>query len=94
MLCLFERIALFSSLQSEISNLKPKAESISRQLRAWADALQNSAIKGQRYWNEKSRDEQKRAQDREARKREMEEFDAELKQMVEEGRKRREGIRD
>lgn len=92
MLCLFERIGFFSNLESEISNLRPKAESISRQLRAWADKLQNSDIKGQRYLNEKSREEQKRAQAKEERKREMEEFDAELKRMVEEGRKQREGI--
>ena len=85
MLCLFERIALFSNLKSEISNLKAKAESISRQLRAWADKLQNSDIKGQRYLNEKSREEQKRAQAKEESDRELEEFDAELKRMVEEG---------
>ena len=92
MLCLFERITLFSNLKSEISNLKPKAESISRQLRAWADKLQNSDIKGQCYLNKKSREEQKRAQAKEERNREMEEFDAELKRMVEEGRRKREGI--
>lgn len=92
MLCLFERIALFLNLQSNIANLKPKAESISRQLRAWADKLQNSDVKGQRYLNEKLRDDQKRAQEREERKREMEEFDAEIKQQVEEARRRREGI--
>lgn len=92
MLCLFERIPLFSNLKSEISNLKPKAESISRQLRAWADKLQNSDVKGQRYLNDKLREDQKRAQDREQRKREMEEFDGEIKRIVEEGRKKREGI--
>ncbi len=31
------------------------AESCSRQLRAWADALQNSAIAGQRHLNEQTR---------------------------------------
>jgi hypothetical protein len=41
------------SLKSEISNLKLEAEGISRQLRAWADSLQNSEIKGYRYLNEK-----------------------------------------
>ncbi len=91
MLCLFEKIPAFSNLQSEISNLRPKAESISRQLRAWADKLQNSDIKGQRYLNEKLREDQKQAQAREERKRELEEFDAELKRIVEEGRRKREG---
>jgi four helix bundle protein len=49
MLCLLERLTAFTNLKSEISNLKSKAEGISRQLRGWADALQNSSIKGQRY---------------------------------------------
>ena len=31
------------------------AESCSRQLRGWADSLQNSAIKGQRHLTEKSK---------------------------------------
>ncbi len=38
-----------SDLKSHISDLKSLAESCSRQLRAWADALQNSDIKGQRH---------------------------------------------
>lgn len=37
----------------EIADLKSDAEGVSRQLRAWADSLQNSDIKGQRYLNEK-----------------------------------------
>src|SRR5271167_3802525 len=49
MLCLLERLAYFAHLQSEISDLKLLAESISRQLRAWADSLQNSPITGQRH---------------------------------------------
>lgn len=42
-------------LISEISNLISLAESCSRQLRGWADSLQNSDIAGQRHLNEKSR---------------------------------------
>jgi hypothetical protein len=42
-------------LKSQISNLKSTAESCSRQLRAWADSLQNSDIQGQRHLNEKVR---------------------------------------
>ena len=65
MLCMLERIPLFSDLKSEISNLKSLAESIARQLRAWADSLQNSDIKGQRYLTDKTRriDQAKRARD-------------------------------
>ncbi len=55
MLCLLERLPALADLKSEISNSKSLAESISRQLRGWADSLQNSQIKSQRYLTEKSR---------------------------------------
>jgi len=42
-------------LKSQISSLTSTAESCSRQLRGWADSLQNSEIKGQRHLNEKTR---------------------------------------
>ncbi|MDX6443801.1 MAG: hypothetical protein QOH71_875 [Blastocatellia bacterium] len=65
MLCLLERLPEIPDLKSEISNLKSKAESISRQLRAWADSLQNSDIRGTRYLTDKSRrlEKQKRERD-------------------------------
>jgi four helix bundle protein len=66
MLCLLESIAAFGDLKSEISNLKSQAEGISRQLRAWAEALQDSKIKGQRYLTEKGRRATKAQQEREA----------------------------
>ena len=60
-----------SDLKSEISNLKseildiiPLAESCSRQIRAWADSLQNTDIKGQRHLTDQTRreyDSRKRA---------------------------------
>ncbi|MBU1864705.1 MAG: four helix bundle protein [Candidatus Omnitrophica bacterium] len=49
MLHLLDRMPYFQHLKSEISNLRSLGESISRQLRAWADSLQNSDIKGQRH---------------------------------------------
>ena len=55
MLCFFERRPALLDLKSEISNLKSSAESCSRQLRAWADSLQNSAIPGQRHLNKETR---------------------------------------
>jgi four helix bundle protein len=42
-------------LKSQISNLIAAAESCSRQLRGWADSLQNSDIKGQRHLNDWTR---------------------------------------
>lgn len=60
MLCLLERLDHFEHLRSEISDLKSLAESIARQLRAWADTTQNSNIKGQRYLTDKVRQQEKR----------------------------------
>jgi four helix bundle protein len=66
MLCLKERRAIkdnwSADLKSQISNLKSIAESCSRQLRGWADSLQNSEIKGQRHLTARSRhqDEQRK----------------------------------
>lgn len=47
-----------NSLKSQIGAVATLAESCSRQLRAWADSLQNSDIKGQRHLNEASRHQQ------------------------------------
>jgi four helix bundle protein len=44
-----------SHLKSQIPGLRSLAESVSRQLRGWADSLQNSPIRGQRYLNDQSR---------------------------------------
>ena len=55
MLCFFERRPKLRDFKSQISNLKSAAESCSRQLRAWADSLQNSDIAGQRHLNDRSR---------------------------------------
>lgn len=44
-----------AKIRSQITKLMSIAESCSRQLRGWADSLQNSEIKGQRHLTEKSR---------------------------------------
>ena len=54
----------FKSEISDISDLKLKEESISRQLRAWADSLQNTDIRGTRYLTDKSRQFEKQARER------------------------------
>jgi four helix bundle protein len=58
MLNLIERLPSFS-------HLKSAAEEIPRQLRAWADFLQNTTIKGHRHLNSKVRGIDKRKQERE-----------------------------
>jgi len=55
MLIFTERFPEAKHIQSQISELKSKAESCSRQIRGWADSLQNSDIKGQRHLNKNSR---------------------------------------
>ena len=82
MLLLAERLPGFGHLKSQISDLKSQAESISRQLRAWADSLQNSGVKGQRYLTEAAR--RRAGQEKRA-----EAFSGELDRIVEKGRKGR-----
>ena len=53
MLCLIERMPSFIAVIREIKLLKSKAESCSRQLKAWAQALQNSDFKGERHVSQK-----------------------------------------
>ncbi|HEX3142520.1 MAG TPA: four helix bundle protein [Pyrinomonadaceae bacterium] len=53
MLCLLERMPVFRALKPEIKLLKTKGESCSRQLKAWAQALQDSDFKGERHVNQK-----------------------------------------
>jgi four helix bundle protein len=55
MLCLLDLLPDFASLKSEISGVGSLAVSISRQLGAWANSLQNSEIKGQRYLTDRTR---------------------------------------
>lgn len=79
MLCYFERRPMLGDFKPEISNLKSLAESCSRQIRAWADSLQNSEIQGQRHLNEHSRQTWTKNQDaKESRKK----FDQLEKSMI------------
>lgn len=74
MLHLLDRITRFAHLKFQISNLKSSSEGCSRQLRAWADSLQNSDIEGPRRLNDKTRrqyDRRKAAAEGEAEFRKM-----------------------
>ena len=73
-LCLCERLPGFLDLKSEISDLKLRAESISRQLRGWCASLQNSDIRGQRYLTDRGRRVTKQAREREEFLKELEEI--------------------
>ncbi len=54
MLHVIDRLPDAASLQPEVSRLKSLAESCSRQIRAWANSLQNGSIPGQRHLHSKS----------------------------------------
>jgi len=61
MRCLLERRPWMKDFKSQITDLKSTAESCSRQLRAWADSLQNSDIKGQRHLSRRTREHEEQA---------------------------------
>ncbi len=74
MLHLLDRLPEFANFKSEISDLKSRAESISRQLRAWANSLQNTEIRGTRYLTDKSRRSDKQRSEREDFLKELEQI--------------------
>jgi hypothetical protein len=49
MLCFLERRKAFQDFKSQISDLKARCESVSRQLYGWMESLKESVIKGQKY---------------------------------------------
>ena len=63
-LWLCHHLPAFENLRSEISDLRSKAESISRQLRAWCESAQNSDLRGPRYLTDRERRRAKEAQER------------------------------
>jgi four helix bundle protein len=65
MLCLLDRIPTFRTLNKESALLKKKAESCSRQLKAWAQSLQNSDFKGERHVNQREKRTAEAAKERE-----------------------------
>jgi four helix bundle protein len=74
MLCLLDRLPGFGNLKFEISDLKSKAEEISRQLRAWCKSLQNSDIRGQRYMTSRTKSKTKEARERDEFLKELEQI--------------------
>ena len=64
MLCVMDRMSEFNDLKSSISKFKSDFENVSRQLRGWANSLQNCEIEGQRHLNDASREQYERKQRR------------------------------
>lgn len=65
MLCLLERIPNFQPLRATIAKLKQNAEGCSRQLKGWAQSLQDSGFKGERHVNQKTKRAAQAARERE-----------------------------
>ena len=59
-LCVTELMPEFNGMKEEIENFKKTAEKITRQIRGWAQSLQESEIKGQRYLTKQTREEEKK----------------------------------
>jgi hypothetical protein len=53
-------IPRFVDLKSELADLRAQAESVSRQVAAFAQSVQNSEIKGPRYLNDAMREQHER----------------------------------
>lgn len=69
----------FEELRPVLPDLIGRATSISRQLRSWANSLQNTSIRGTRYLNDASRR-------RDKLRKEREEFLAELEEIRNRGK--------
>jgi four helix bundle protein len=65
MLCLLERIPAFRSLDKEIGLITKRAESCSRQLKAWAQSIQHSDFQGERHVSQRTKRLDEAARDRE-----------------------------
>lgn len=82
MLCVMDRMTEFEDFKSEISDLRLQFENVSRQIRGWANSLQNSEIKGQRHLNDKTREMDERKKRRAAFDEEMAGYKRELEERL------------
>jgi len=64
MLCLLGKIPAFDAVETDILELKPGLESISKQLGGWIRTLRDSGLKGERYVNAKTRRAEQTARER------------------------------
>lgn len=93
MLCLCERLKQFDNFKFEISDLKGRGVSISKQLNGWIESLKNSDIKGAKYLTDKERSSYQRRKEMQEFDREMDGFRAELLEMLKKREEEAERIR-
>ena len=89
MLGVMERGRHFRELNGQISDFKSRCESISRQIRGWANSLQNTDIPGQRHLNDRSHEAYQRQKRREEYQRRSDEFNQQLLSRLEAQRQAR-----
>jgi four helix bundle protein len=80
MLCLLSRLSPFQSLDTEINSVKTRAESCSRQLKAWIQSIQDSSFKGERHVNSRTKRQDQEALERDEFMKELSEIRAGGKQ--------------
>lgn len=76
MLCLLNRLSAFQSLATEIDSVKTRAESCSRQLKAWIQSIQDSSFKGERHVNSRTKRQDQEALERDEFMKELAEIRA------------------
>ena len=74
MLALLEFLSEAASYKQEIQQHRNTVESITRQIRGWAQSLQDSPIKGQKFLTKQSKEEQQREKSRQAFLEQLEEL--------------------
>lgn len=79
------RLGEMNDQDERINDLIAKYESLSRQLRAWLESLQNTDIQGQRHLNDQSRADYGRKQSSQAFWAKMDEFKAKMEQGLRDG---------
>lgn len=75
----------FRKYKEDVLDLRKRAESIAKQLNAWADSLKNSNIKGAKFLTDKERQSYQRRKDLEEFDNEMAEFRKEHSRKLEDG---------
>jgi len=74
MLALLDFLPEAASYKQEILQHRDTVESLTRQIRGWAQSLQDSPIKGQRFLTKQSKEEEQRQKSRQAFLEQLEEL--------------------
>lgn len=93
MLRFFQRRPRLKAWAGLMSRIAESSESCSRQLRAWADSLQNSDIQGQRHLNKESRSHYEKRKAAQEGQRKLEEMERKILERMPDGTPFKEAMR-